>query len=58
MTADAYATAFMVLGLEESIALAENTPGLDAVFIFSTPDQLDVYVTTGMSEAITFVEEL
>jgi thiamine biosynthesis lipoprotein len=58
MTADAYATAFMVLGLEESIALAESTPGLDAVFIFSTPDQLDVYVTTGMSEAITFVEEL
>jgi thiamine biosynthesis lipoprotein len=58
MTADAYATAFMVLGLEEAVALAESTEGLDAVFIFQSEDELDVYITTGMSENIEIVEPL
>ena len=35
MTADAYATTFMVLGLEKSLALAANTPGLEYVFVYS-----------------------
>lgn len=33
-TADAYATAFMVLGLEESMLLANTIPNLEAYFIF------------------------
>jgi FAD:protein FMN transferase len=35
MTADAYATAFMVLGLEHSIKIVESDPSLEAYFIYS-----------------------
>lgn len=35
MTADAYATAFMVLGLEKSITIVENDPNLNAYFIYT-----------------------
>ena len=35
MTADAYATAFMVLGLEKSIAIVKSNPKLEAYFIYS-----------------------
>ena len=35
MTADAYATAFMVLGYNASIEIVENTPELEAYFILS-----------------------
>lgn len=35
MTADAYATAFMVLGLEEGIKLSKKLPGLEVYFIYS-----------------------
>ena len=38
MTADAYATVFMVLGLEKSRALAANIPNLDFIFVYSYPD--------------------
>lgn len=35
MTADAYATAFMVMGLDASMSLVESREGLDAYFILS-----------------------
>jgi len=35
MTADALATAFMVLGLEKSVKLAETLPGVEVYFIYS-----------------------
>ena len=35
MTADAYATAFMVMGLEKAIEKVENDPALEAFFIYS-----------------------
>ena len=35
LIADAYATAFMVMGLEKSLELVENTPELEAYFISS-----------------------
>ncbi|MDR0427140.1 MAG: FAD:protein FMN transferase [Dysgonamonadaceae bacterium] len=35
MTADAYATAFMVLGLEKAVELADQIPDLDYLFIYS-----------------------
>lgn len=38
MTADAYATAFMVMGLEKSLAFAQAKSDLEAYFIFSQPD--------------------
>lgn len=34
ITADAYATAFMTLGLDKACTLAENTPGLDYYFVY------------------------
>ena len=38
MSADAYATAFMVMGLEEAEAFVEAHPELAAYFIYSQPD--------------------
>ncbi len=35
MTADAYATAFMVMGLEEAYKLVESLPDIDAIFIYN-----------------------
>jgi thiamine biosynthesis lipoprotein len=41
MTADAYATVFMVLGLEKSRELAKTIPGLYYYFIYTKPDSDD-----------------
>ncbi|MFT5749586.1 MAG: thiamine biosynthesis lipoprotein [Ancylomarina sp.] len=38
MTADAYATAFMVLGFEKSREIVENDPNLEAYFIYTDTD--------------------
>lgn len=38
MTADAYATAFMVLGLEDGIEIARQNPRLEVYFIYSGED--------------------
>ncbi len=35
MTADAYATAFMVMGLEEAYKLVEKLPEIEAIFIYN-----------------------
>ena len=43
MTADAYATAFMVLGLDKSRTIVENNSELEAYFIFA--DEKGVYQT-------------
>ena len=48
MTADAYATAFMVMGLEKSLLMLENNHNLQAYFISSKPDKsFDIYITEG-----------
>jgi thiamine biosynthesis lipoprotein len=38
MTADAYATAFMVMGIEKAVETARSIPDIDYFFIFSDPD--------------------
>lgn len=38
MTADAYATAFMVMGMEQSVKVAREIPGLDYYFIYEKAD--------------------
>ncbi len=43
LSADAYATAFMVMGLEKSIKFVENEPELEAYFIYS--DEIGNYKT-------------
>ena len=38
MTADAYATAFMVMGVEKALEIAESNPAIEAFFIFSNEE--------------------
>ena len=50
-TADAYATAFMVLGLDSAKAICSAHPELDAYFIYSDKDgKLQTYSTEGMKK--------
>lgn len=53
MMADAYATAFMVMGLEKAFAFVEKDPQLEALFIFSDEkgDLLQM-MTEGVKEMI------
>jgi thiamine biosynthesis lipoprotein len=51
MTADAYATAFMALGLEKSETLAKSIPGLFYYFIYKKPDEtLSVAFSEGFEQ--------
>ncbi len=53
MTADAYATAFMVIGLEKSIEIIESSTELDALLIYSDEaGRLDTYISKGVQENI------
>lgn len=50
-TADAYATSFMVLGLDSAKAICDAHPELDAYFIYTKEDgKTDVYYTEGMKK--------
>ena len=52
-TADAYATSFMVLGLDSAKAICERHPELDAYFIYATPEgETKTYFTEGMRHYI------
>lgn len=50
MTADAYATAFMVLGLEKSLQVLEAQPSLDALIIYDDNGEIQTYQTAGVEE--------
>jgi thiamine biosynthesis lipoprotein len=53
MSADAYATAMMVMGLEKSKALAEKLDNLDAFFIFANEaGELEIFYTKGFAGTI------
>jgi FAD:protein FMN transferase len=53
MSADAYATAFMVLGLDESKKILESEPSLDAILIFSNDEgELETFTTPGIKPFI------
>jgi len=56
MTADAYATAFMVMGMEESVKIVEADDNLEAIFIYQTPEAPDVYISTGMTDQVQLKE--
>lgn len=50
MTADAYATACMVLGVEKALSLAQSIPDIEIYLIFSRPDgSLETRYTTGLN---------
>jgi len=53
MTADAYATSFMVMGLEESIRFLENNDFLDALLIYSDDaGNYQLYVSEKLTKII------
>ncbi|MFO7827445.1 MAG: FAD:protein FMN transferase [Bacteroidales bacterium] len=53
MTADAYATAFMVLGLEKAFELVEKLPDIEAYFVYSDENgDYCVKSTPGMNDWI------
>lgn len=53
MTADALATAFMVMGLEEAEAFCKANPKIDAYFIYSGENgEFETYYTEGMEKYI------
>ena len=54
MTADALATSFMVMGLEEAEAFCKEHPKIDAYFIYSgEKGKFETYYTEGMKQYIT-----
>ncbi|MDX9697040.1 MAG: FAD:protein FMN transferase [Bacteroidales bacterium] len=58
MTADAFATAFMVLGLEKSINLVQQHPELEAYFVYSDEaGNYSVKSTKGINEILEEVEQ-
>lgn len=48
-TADAWGTAFMVMGHEKAIAILKKHPEIDAFLIYSTPDGLATFATEKIS---------
>lgn len=53
VTADAYATAFMVMGFEKSKAFINKKPGLEGYFIYSDRDgKLKTYFTSRVRELL------
>lgn len=53
MSADAYATAFMVMGLEEAEQFANAHPDIDACFIYSDENgKLQTFLTNGMEKYV------
>ena len=52
-TADAWATAMMVMGREKAIQFLESQKALDALLIFSTPGgKMETYITSGLKNFI------
>jgi thiamine biosynthesis lipoprotein len=57
MTADAFATAFMVLGLDKSVDLVQKHPELEAYFVFSDNEgKYNIKLTTGLEQILEEVE--
>ena len=60
ITADAYATTCMVIGLEESLELLKSLKGLDAYLIYTDPDNgsYRVYMTDGIKGMIEEIGQI
>lgn len=53
ITADAYATSFMVVGVEKSKELLSKLHGIDVYFVYSNPQgEYEVYFSEGMKKMI------
>lgn len=54
MTADAWATAFMVMGHQKAIETLKSHPELDAVLVFTTKNGIDSFVSDGVRSKVKF----
>jgi len=53
MTADAYATAFMVLGVDKSKELLQKLPGIEVYFVYSDQQgEYEIFFSEGMKKMI------
>lgn len=52
MLADAFATSFMVLGLEESKIIVDGRPDLEACFIYEEEQEMKLWMTEGFSDLL------
>lgn len=52
MKADAYATAFMVLGLESAKEIVNNNPALEACFIYEQDGAMKKWTSPGFEKLI------
>ena len=53
ITADAYATAFMVVGIDKSKELLKKLPGLEVYFVYSNPQGgYEIFYSDGMKKMI------
>jgi thiamine biosynthesis lipoprotein len=53
ITADAYATSFMVVGVDKSKELLQKLPGLEVYFVYSNPSgEYEVFISEGMKKMI------
>jgi FAD:protein FMN transferase len=58
ITADAYATAFLVMGLDKSKELLKKLPGIDVYFVYSNPQgKYEVFFSDGMKNRIVEQEK-
>jgi thiamine biosynthesis lipoprotein len=55
-TADAWATALMVVGHEKAIEVLKKHPELDAFLVYSTADGTETFVTPGISNQLEVVK--
>ncbi len=56
MTADAYATGFMVMGLQDSKNTVEEDPDLEALLIYQENGEIKSYVSSGLKSAIKMLK--
>ncbi|MBS9523678.1 FAD:protein FMN transferase [Litoribacter alkaliphilus] len=57
MLADAYATALMVMGTEEAIALQESSQAFEMLLIFNDEEgKLETFVSEGLKPFISFID--
>ena len=52
MIADALATAFMVMGIDEAMKILEKDDLLDAILIYQGPQEIEYFVTDGIRETV------
>jgi thiamine biosynthesis lipoprotein len=56
MRADAYATAFMVLGVDSALTIVNQNDDLEAFIIYQSRDSISIEITEGIKEDIILLE--